>query len=902
MQDSYNLTQLLLSQRIWRTAMAASTVVLSSPPSGSPGALTPANFRHTAMSSSPNLPSPSQLFCSVPSEVASGGQATTASTDAVVGFARASNLLRAARLDGEIHSQSTARRLGLSDRSNTHDKVQHNPKDAKPKKGKENREVPLFKKPKALLKEQSIPGKTLGECAVIFPLKGDKKAIEKSAPKRSRRSNGKKESGEQTRIKDTKITKACSSRTDQEKKKKKKETTERPIANGSETFNTLLPSPEEDAKAREEFRGLCLDKAIPLSRQWTPCKDTVQEPLRENSMQSPSSPVNSGTYEDNALPVARFGQLLGDFGLPKQEAASLSKIDVPREDTGEAVMKKRRIEIVQGISAVPSVEKPKRIKSPKKKPQTITEKATAPFVLSSRETAPSLLQYFDPPDVSSEALVKNQTVDDCASKERPRKSATKKTPARKTVVKTQRPVLHSPETAIKSAENQGMIFGTSSQLAREDSPTFVHNPDKALEDSISMSQELGESILPAGRFRTSNALAVTQSRNLWSFASRNMEGSLLEAEILDLSETPKPLKDTITLSPQLDAPPPVESRPREKDVADIRSEIGVTPDPPKSNLDAIPLLVEVQNPDPMIPRSMAEASLRKRPTNRSAVKNATNSKADPCQMPNYQGFTDAQLNKEITAYGFKSIKQRVAMIQLLEKCWESKISMARQEVEANLNSKPPMDAAEVAVDKKSIPVKKRGRLPKSPTVPATKQNTGEVPSKKPRGRPKKDAAGSSTPKKLKQKVNKTDGERLDAATIAGDEIYDSSPPTPSPSRRRSSSKSPRQLKLTEPTKPLTSHGASEVRKDMAPLFEQITKAIQTFPPTHDPKHLTFNEKILMYEPIVLEDLATWLDAQGLSRLSEDDEVSPELVKEWCEERSVCCLWRENLRGGNRGRW
>ena len=902
MQDATNLTQLLLSQRIWRTAMAASNVVLSSPPLGSPAAVTPANFKHAALSSSPNLPSPSQLLCSMPSEVASGGRAATIATDAVVGFARASNLLRAARLDGAIDSQSTAKRLGLGDRTHSHDKFQRNPMDSKPKKGKENREVPLFKKPKALLKEQSMPKKTLGECAVIPQLNSDTMAIGKNAPKKPRKVKGKKESDEQTKIKNTKITKPCSSRSDRELKETKKSVTETPKAKVSETFNTLLPSSEEDAKATEEFRGLCLDKAIPLRRQWTPCKDTVQEPFRENITQSPSSVVRAGTLGESTLPVARFGQLLGDFGLPKQEAASVLKVDILRENTGEAVLKKRRIEVLPGLPTLPPVEKPKRIKSPKKKPQTITEKATAPFVPIDRGTTPSLLQYFSPPEASSDALAKPQVEEVGISEQRPRKSAARKTPARKTAAKTQQPILHSPETAIKNAGNQEMIFGTSSQLVREDSPTFINNLEKAMEDSISTSQDAGESILPPGRFRTSNALALTQSRNLWSFASRDTEGSFLEGEIVDLFETPKALKDQGKLLPHSDSSPPVESPPHDKEIGDLRSKTVMTLDPSKSNLKAIAIVEEVRNSHSMIPRSMAEASLRKRANNRSAVKNATNSKADPGQMPNYQGFTDAQLNKEISAYGFKSIKRRAAMIQLLEKCWESKISMARQEVEANLNSKLPGDAAGDAVEKNSISAKKNGRLPKSPAVSATKQNTGEVPSKKPRGRPKKDAVGSSTPKKLKQKVNTTNGERLDAVAIVGDEIYDSSPPTPSPPRRRSSSKSPRQLKLTEPTEALNSNGGSEIRKDTKSLFEQITKAIQTFPPTHDPKRLTFNEKILMYEPIVLEDLAAWLNAQGLSKVGEDDEVSPELVKEWCEERSVCCLWRENLRGGNRGRW
>jgi len=57
--------------------------------------------------------------------------------------------------------------------------------------------------------------------------------------------------------------------------------------------------------------------------------------------------------------------------------------------------------------------------------------------------------------------------------------------------------------------------------------------------------------------------------------------------------------------------------------------------------------------------------------------------------------------------------------------------------------------------------------------------------------------------------------------------------------------------------------------------------------------------ILLYDPIVLEDLAAWLNTKGLGRVGVDEEVGAEVVKEWCEGRSVCCLWRQG-RNGKRG--
>ena len=177
---------------------------------------------------------------------------------------------------------------------------------------------------------------------------------------------------------------------------------------------------------------------------------------------------------------------------------------------------------------------------------------------------------------------------------------------------------------------------------------------------------------------------------------------------------------------------------------------------------------------------------------------------------------------------------------------------------------------------------------------------GDVPQKKPRGRPKKDPTNPTTPPR-KRKRKAVLSEALVSA--ADDEIYDSSPPTPSPPRRRSPPKSPGQLQLSQPLETLTTKASAAIKgKDRALLFSQITKAVTTFPPTHDDKNLTWYEKMLLYDPIVLEDLAVWLNTEGLGRVDEDDEVSPEIVKEWCEEKSICCVWKENLRGGTRGRW
>lgn len=91
-------------------------------------------------------------------------------------------------------------------------------------------------------------------------------------------------------------------------------------------------------------------------------------------------------------------------------------------------------------------------------------------------------------------------------------------------------------------------------------------------------------------------------------------------------------------------------------------------------------------------------------------------------------------------------------------------------------------------------------------------------------------------------------------------------------------------------------------EDEASLFEHISKAVVTAPRSTDPANPSWHEKILLYDPIVLEDLTAWLNLGQLTRVGRDAEVSPGEVKRWCESKSICCLWRVNLRGKERKRY
>ena len=576
----------------------------------------------------------------------------------------------------------------------------------------------------------------------------------------------------------------------------------------------------------------------------------------------------------------------------------------------------------------------KKSKLPRKKPQTITEKATAPFITESAAAAPTLVQLFPASALNPNAG--NQNVD-FINQEQPSKPArpksSAKTPSKAkgklTASKKQTPkapILLSPESALRNTSNQDLLFGTSSQLAREESPTFIRDLQQAIEASESMQEPIsfansgcGAASAMSGSSTGSGISLHVASRNLWSVAARDTQGSLLEAEVvnlLDESEAPVPLAEDIG---QLETRIPIE---KERDPATI------TPRMELENFVDLPDEAELQKPEnrpivdpslclkPSIPKSVAEAALRQRPRSRSPVKKGSRSKAqkdDPTQKPDFQGFTTNKLAKEIASYGFKPIKNREQMITLLEKCWEGKTRMALQSLPPNLNvpSLAPIgsDAASV---KPPSPPKKKGKPAAIQAVPSDITN-GEAPPPKRRGRPRKTPATSTatiSPQKAAPKKS-TKAADADADTdlapprpltptkptrkplpFPPDEISDSdSPPTPSPPRRHHRT-SPTPLSLSSPR--------SSQPPPHTDLLSAITQAITTFPPTHNPQNPTWNEKILMFDPVVLEDLAGWLNTEGLGRVGVDEEVGAGVVREWCEGRGVCCFWREGVGGRRRG--
>ena len=831
--------------------------------------------------------------------------------DAVAGFTSASSLLPPECSNSKDGSTFGLERIdpeelcGLQKGDNRHSKGKTT--KVRPEK------APTLKKPKASRGEQAD---TLGKDAGITQVEGSEVCArdnEIPAPKKARKKKSAESDEVQTKLRKSKITKpGTSKRVD--KSKKTSTLARKPSEANSAACEPLTGTQAEDAQAREEFRDLCLEKAIPRKKDWTPVKDTAQLKIHVDAIEGhPVSAPPSHTPEANESLDTCFGKLMDDYSFDKQVKRAVTRAEEIRKRDGESIVKRRKIELLNGPNGPPPAEKVQRMKSPKKKAQTVTGKATAPFVPIEHSTASSLLQYFGTPTVAAEVAMNGQDEAVATPVVAVRKSSvTKAAKPKRTTTKANKtnkqrqPILLSPESAMKTASNQQLVFGTSSQLARDESPAFVEQVRQAISESPDNECKLPEE--SSAKYKPYNSLALTRSRDLWSVASRSFEGALLEAEVVDLSITPKACTDLPKPTPILEAMELPEAEQKTQVDGSHGTTVASNPTAPALGIDASPTpQQQVQEPDLIMPRSIAEAALKKRPRTRSPVKQITKGKSLPDQMPNFKGYTDVQLSKEVASYGFKSIKKREAMITLLERCWESKVSRALQEISTDDNICRPTTSNVDAIDEESkqkSPAKKK-RRPSKTAAALLPEEGADAPIKKPRGRPRKDSNSTSTPTKRKRKLDSPNqsSATATAAALAADEIYDSSPPTPSPPRRRPRSKPPSQLPLSQTASTSASHAnISNSKLNDARLFAEVTKAITTFPPSHDPDNLTFHQKMLIYEPIVLEDLTAWLNAEGLNRVGEDNEVSPEQVKAWCEWRSVCCLWRENLRGGARARW
>ncbi|KFY47680.1 hypothetical protein V495_01853 [Pseudogymnoascus sp. VKM F-4514 (FW-929)] len=598
-------------------------------------------------------------------------------------------------------------------------------------------------------------------------------------------------------------------------------------------------------------KGLNLQEAAKRRADWTPPKATDNSSLSQGDL---------GEFVDLDTPPKGLTDLFGSFGYSKTVEPSTSS-----RELGMVTARKRKlIELVRtnAMLALPQVAP--TTKATKKRPATITERATAAYARDNdvnMEPTP-LLQYLSQQDLASGA----------ATKTRARSPAKKPKKGKKAAPPP--PDLLDPQAAHEQASRQEFVFGTSSQLAQDEDPAFLRDLQQAIRLS-NRSEDPFEDLPSIRNTADSGRPKYPKKRpSLWEAALRIEEEGATEVEILDLissSQVERELKLDRAASTAPQAIDALEAAPK----PDIPVPVALAENPSSQNASSI-----ASNPDSSIELSAAG------------------------QCPNFESYSTAELSKEIASYKFKPIKKREQMISLLEKCWEGKQRAALGSLGVNsiLNK---------AADTTTSPLRTRGtsqRLASLPTQPGEgpRKDSGAA-SPSPKRRPKEATVRPLSPRKSESLVSdgenhiqyrQTPQKKVKRRKPLPEEISDSDTPlTPSPPRRRAlKAHTPPQLSLVEDdiadiTLPPLSPNSAEQE-----LFEHITKAITTAP-RGTPQAPSWYEKMLMYDPIVLEDLTRWLNTEGLDGVGYDGEAKGEQVKAWCRARSICCLWKISSRKG-----
>ncbi|KAJ5132202.1 hypothetical protein N7448_006360 [Penicillium atrosanguineum] len=473
----------------------------------------------------------------------------------------------------------------------------------------------------------------------------------------------------------------------------------------------------------------------------------------------------------------------------------------------------------------------------------------------------------------------------------------------------------SPEAAAKSLETQDLMFGTCSQLEREDSPQTLREMQQAIRESegfFSVEKEAGavSGVVSRG----------AGERGLWSVGARDTEGSLIQAEPLDMVDLTSPFE-----APQK----------KEFAIATIKAHA------PAARGDDDWLDLDIEQPDTSPKKTTLQPEKRSTPVAKPklathaepvvaprgiSAKVASHQRAESQQpsMPHYSGFTDAELSSQVASFGFKSVRGRKKMIELLQKCWESKHGSS---VPVTLSQLPQVaDSTQTATQTTINKPKAKAKSKQSTTMSTSKATTKKA-----------ELAAVSTPKKSIQKASKA-GQNTQPSFIDVEEIQDSeddiflspsqvqkryteifsktassnrepsldittksSQPQSPTKRRTTTAKSARTAKQVTTSISKADKVDSSKRSSLADLSMQITKAVRlqsqsSRPSTHASRlRPTWQEKIVMYDPIILEDLTAWLNVEGLALVGEDREVHTGVVRGWCESKGICCCWKKNAR-------
>lgn len=342
------MTRLPIRWRSAKMAAAEAIVLLSSSPPQRNINTTPPR-QHAHMSSSPTLPSPSDLFSRKIYRPSSVSRGSSIPRNAALGFASASSLLR--------HSQAVdASAAHDDDKANnantlvTESKAQELSKEAAesrttavkvaPKTRKESSET---KRAKAPAKKVTLPKrKSIDRTESVDPIDSVRPVVEELTSKPRVR---KTKETTQTTIKKTKVIKVGSangSTKDLKCKRATKKSSEIDVT----TAEPSVTEKEKTPPGRDKPLDLCIEEAIRRRTDWTPTKDTRDGFVGIEGSASASTSVDQGTPATSKR-ITHFGNLLGDYGYANITTSVKETSEFTRSSTGEALTKRRKVEVRQ---------------------------------------------------------------------------------------------------------------------------------------------------------------------------------------------------------------------------------------------------------------------------------------------------------------------------------------------------------------------------------------------------------------------------------------------------------------------------------------------------------------------------------------------------------------------------
>lgn len=712
---------------------------------------------------------------------------------------------------------------------------------------------------------------------------------------------------------------------------------------GKKTVATKV-SPSEDAPEKSTPKEsnalgkdevLHLDEAVRRRMDWTPPRETAYD--YEEIVTVNDGGIQNKDRDPNL--TGGFGKLLSDYNY---SGLALNTRDLMQNANGRGPTKRRRIELVNpeiqaslnGRYSDSSDQTSAQGENSGKPQKTAKGKPKKFTTLTARMTA----QY------STNDVEEDDLAIDCLPDIRTTKGKRKK--AKETEKQPSFTIL-SPEAAVEFLNDQDLVFGTCSQLERDDSPQTLRETQQAIRASEGLSYPEGTRDKDRRTVQESSTRSVsrlTGTRNLWCVGARDTEGSLIQSEtlnVVDLTDVGDPPAKKIHDNAEQASQKPLQRDWFELEFADIDS-------PPEKRPSLLPLIergldsdTQVQTPAPI---TAATATTMTKGKAAKLVKGANNAPTEAVysqpttsqapSMPQYTGFTDAELSKQISTYGFKAVRGRKKMIDLLQQCWDSKhgsntISDSQPIYQPEQHKEPaskmdnvpkPTAAAKTKATVKSksgTSSKNRKSLDATKSTSASRTNLQTSPTKTSRGKP---ITGTSTSFIDVEEIQDSEEEIIPSPSQVQkhySDIYSKSKtdsqvqhhsldiltktPLPSPTKQKVAS-SKISVKRPLSSASITTTHAVESSKEisLAEISAKITQAVCVQPrlsPLSSSRgsrsRPTWHEKILMYDPIVLEDFTAWLNIEGLGLVGEDREVGTASVREWCESKGICCCWKGN---------